>query len=79
MPKRKRGRPRAQVSLSRAAVALAKKLDPALTVKDVADLLGVKRQAVSAWLHGTNRPDPDKMAILQREYGIPMQAWTESP
>jgi transcriptional regulator with XRE-family HTH domain len=50
------------------------------TQKQIADRLGVTQQAVSAWLRGAGRPDPDRMAKLEELFGIPMRDWAvEAP
>lgn len=44
---------------------------------ELAKRLDVSRQAVSSWLLGHSVPSPERMAELERVYGIPMMAWTE--
>ena len=61
--------------LSAGAVRLRELVDRG----QLARRLGVTRQAVSAWLVGDAVPSPARMAALEREYGIPMRAWTEEP
>ena len=51
--------------------------DPPTTQADLARTLGVTPQAVSQWLDGTKRPTADRMAHLERLYGIPMREWLE--
>jgi transcriptional regulator with XRE-family HTH domain len=48
-----------------------------LTQERIAQSLGVSKQAVSAWITGVARPTPERMAQLERDFGVPMQAWTE--
>ena len=63
--------------LSRAARELRQKLTPAMKQSELADQLGVSQQAVSAWLKGRARPDPERMAKIEEILGIPMRSWVE--
>lgn len=68
-----------QKPLSVAAVALRDLVAPtkkSRTQAGLADELGVTASAVSAWVHGIARPDPEKMAKLEELLGIPMRDWT---
>jgi transcriptional regulator with XRE-family HTH domain len=46
---------------------------------DLAEKLGVSRQAVSDWVSGDSQPKPDLMAKIEDLLGIPMRSWTETP
>ena len=48
-----------------------------VTQERIAQALGVSKQAVSAWITGVARPTPERMVQLERDFGVPMQAWTE--
>lgn len=52
---------------------------PKLTRDEIAERLGVSKQAVYAWVNGLARPTSDKLAELEDLAGIPMRAWTEPP
>ncbi len=64
--------------LSAAAVRLKTALTPRMTQAKLAERLGVSQQAVSSWLHGRARPEPEKMAAIEKILGIPMAAWVAS-
>ncbi len=61
-------------SLTRGAKLL--RVHPA-SQAEIASALGVSKQAVSAWVTGVARPTAERMAQIERTYGIPMIAWTE--
>ena len=42
-----------------------------LTQEDVAEMLGISRQAVSRWEQGDGYPERDKLVILSEKFGIP--------
>jgi transcriptional regulator with XRE-family HTH domain len=46
-----------------------------LTKAEVARRVGVSHQVVSDWAAGMKRPAPEHREILQREFGIPVEAW----
>lgn len=48
---------------------------PVITQRQLAVKLGVTQQAVSAWLHGIARPDPERMAKIEELLGVPMRDW----
>lgn len=50
---------------------------PQVTQEDIANKLGVTQQAVSAWVHGGSRPSLERMMLLERLFGIPIQSWAE--
>lgn len=64
---------------SRAATALGALCLPvrAHTVAALAERLGVKRQAVYAWLEGSSRPRLEIAVRIEREFGIPVIDWAE--
>ncbi len=64
------------MSVSVGAQQLKEALTPKLSRAELAEKLGVTKQAIYAWLNGIARPDPDKMVEIERLTGIPMQAWT---
>jgi transcriptional regulator with XRE-family HTH domain len=70
-----------QPMLSKAAVALAEKLEPrttlGMTAAELARKLGVTPQAVSGWIKGKAVPTPETLRALEDVTGIPMRAWTE--
>lgn len=48
-----------------------------LTQAEVARRVGVSKQVVSRWVAGEKRPDPERRALLEKEFGIPVEAWLE--
>lgn len=50
---------------------------PRVNAAEIAARCEVSTQAVSSWMQGRMLPSPARMRILQDEYGIPMEAWTE--
>ena len=59
---------------------LSKALRPrVMSPADLAEKLGVSRQAVSGWVTGKSKPSREMMVKLEDELGIPMRAWTEEP
>lgn len=52
---------------------------PRVNQQTVAERCKVSQQAVSGWMQGRAKPTPDRMRVLQDEFGIPMEAWTEDP
>jgi transcriptional regulator with XRE-family HTH domain len=46
-----------------------------LTKAEVARRVGVSHQVVSDWVAGMKRPVLEHREILQREFGIPVEAW----
>lgn len=55
----------------------ARRLKTLVDRGELAKRLDVSRQAVSSWLLGHSVPSPERMAELERVYGIPMRTWTE--
>ena len=67
-------------SLSRAVIILREALaarDAQWTQAELAQALGVTQQAVSGWLRGRCRPEPDTMLQVEALYGVPVRAWLE--
>jgi transcriptional regulator with XRE-family HTH domain len=63
-------------ALSVAAVELRRRLMmPVRSQSDLARRLGVSPQAVSAWLSGAAKPEPERMAAIETLLGIPMRDW----
>ncbi len=67
---------------NRAARALRARLTPPPgevpdTQAELAERLGVTRQAVANWLSGQCLPSSKNMAEMERLYGIPMLEWLE--
>ena len=48
---------------------------PSLTQKQLSDKLGVTQQAISAWLCGIARPDPQRRALLESLTGVAVGDW----
>lgn len=48
-----------------------------LNKSDVARRVGVSHQVVSQWVAGEKRPDPERRALIEKEFGIPADAWLE--
>jgi transcriptional regulator with XRE-family HTH domain len=48
-----------------------------LTQAEVARRVGVSKQVVSRWVAGEKRPDPERRALLEQAFGIPIEAWLE--
>ena len=46
-----------------------------MTRAKVARRVGVSPQVVCSWVSGVKRPAPEHREILQRELGIPVEAW----
>lgn len=46
-----------------------------LTQAEVARRVGVSKQVVSRWVAGDTRPEPERRALLESEFGIPAEAW----
>ena len=53
-------------------------LTPRMRQTELAEKLGVTQQAVSHWVSGMSRPDPDRMKQIEDLLGIPMAEWTAS-
>lgn len=62
--------------LSKAAVELRRRLR--LNQKRLAEEIGVTDQAISNWICGRARPEPESMAAIESALGIPMRDWVES-
>jgi transcriptional regulator with XRE-family HTH domain len=60
--------------MSRASVQFAKILE-SCTQQEVADAIGAKQQAVSAWSRGENRPGGKNMVRLEERYQIKPSDW----
>lgn len=68
------------MSRSKAAARLAAKcrpLEPEWPQRELADRLGVRPQAVAAWLSGDYKPKLAVMLELEKLTGIPLTEWTE--
>jgi len=65
--------------LSKGANMLRECISPKFSQTEIAERLGVTKQAVYAWVNGHGRPTPDKLAKLEDLTGIPMRAWAEFP
>jgi transcriptional regulator with XRE-family HTH domain len=63
--------------MSKPLSAGAKKLKSLVNRGELAARLKCSRQAISLWLSGDSIPSPDRMAELEKIYGIPMREWTE--
>lgn len=65
--------------ISRAAKALSGIVKPvrSVTQKELAARLGCTQQAVSAWLKGASKPDHDRRAKLEEQFGITAASWDE--
>lgn len=63
---------------SRGQALLHDAVTPRMRASELARELDVSPQAVSAWLRGDAKPDPEKMAKLEDLLGIPMRAWLEA-
>lgn len=50
---------------------------PRVTITELADRLGVSRQAVAAWAAGRTRPDPKHWKAIEEATGIPSTSWLE--
>jgi transcriptional regulator with XRE-family HTH domain len=62
-----------------ASERLRASLDPRVMSRaDLAEKLGVSRQAVSDWVSGDSQPKPELMAKIEDLLGIPMRSWTET-
>ena len=65
---------------SKASEALKSLVTPArVRLEEIASRCNVSRQAVSSWLRGDMQPSPERMRILEDEFGIPMRDWTFPP
>lgn len=65
-------------SISRGAEALKTLVTPPrVNAAEIAAKCEVSTQAVSSWMQGRMLPSPARMRVLQDQYGIPMEAWTE--
>ena len=49
--------------------------EPHLTQARLARELGVTQQAISAWLRGVARPDPERRAKLEELTGVAIADW----
>jgi transcriptional regulator with XRE-family HTH domain len=63
--------------MSKPLSAGARELKRLVSRGELAGRLKCSRQAISLWLSGDSIPSPDRMAELERIYGIPMRLWTE--
>ena len=63
---------------SKAMAVLRALVTPETTQTEVARKIGVSRQTVWAWAQGHAQPNPEAMAKLETEFGIPRPAWGQA-
>jgi len=51
--------------------AFREKQDPPLSQRQLADLIGVKRETVTRWESGSRKIDEDKLPTVAQQTGIP--------
>lgn len=56
---------------------MSAKSSPEVTMVEVAEKLGVTRQAVWLWANGKGRPGYAQMIGLRDHFGIPIDSWAD--